>query len=314
MFRPRALEPGDKIAIISPSSPFDRAEFDAGVNELRALGFDPVWDDRVFAYEPMVSGPPELRARAFLDALRDPSIRAIIAVRGGYGSVEILPYIDPNELLAARKIICGYSDVTSLLIFAVCRAGLVAFHGPMLERRLSRGEAGYDRWSFRAALCDSESPMGELKPGELSVIKSGMAEGTLVGGTLTQIAAGLGTPFGITLDAPTILFLEDVAERPYKVRRMLTQLQLAGVFDNVTGIVLGAMTDCDEPVSTTSGLMNLTACDVVAGFFADFNGPILAGFPSGHGPRPTWTLPFGVRSSMTSRDGGALWIEEPGVD
>lgn len=314
MIRPLALSPGDKVALVSPASPFDRAEFDAGVAELRRLGFEPVWDDRVFAREPMVSGPPELRAHAFLDAVRDPAVRAIIAVRGGYGSVEILPFIDPRELLASRKIICGYSDITSLLIFSVCHAGLVAFHGPMIEGRLSRGGAGYDGWSFVTSLCDSASPMGELKPEGLSVIKPGMAEGVLIGGTLTQIAAGLGTPYGIRLDGPTILFLEDIAERPYKIRRMLTQLRLAGVFDHVTGIVLGAMTGCDEPVSTTPGLGQLTACDVVAGFFADFNGPILAGFPSGHGPAPTWTLPLGVRSSMGTRDGGSLWIEEPGVD
>ena len=305
MQRPRALQPGDRIALVSPASPFDRAEFDAGAGELRRLGFEPVWDDRVFAREPMVSGPPELRARAFLDALRDPSIRAIIAVRGGYGSVEILPFIEPRDLLQAGKIVCGYSDITSLLIYSVCHAGVIAFHGPMIERRLSLGEAGYEAWSFRAALTDAETPMGKLQPDGLSVIKTGTAEGMLLGGTLTQIAAGLGTPFGIKINRPTILFLEDIAERPYKVRRMLTQLRLAGVFHQVTGIVLGAMAGCDEP--------SLTACDVVAGFFSDFDGPILSGFPSGHGPAPAWTLPFGVQSSMSTSDGGALWIEEPAV-
>ena len=314
MLRPRALEPGDKIALVSPASPFDPAEFHAGAAELRRLGFEPVWDESVFAYEPITSGPPELRARAFLDALRDPDVRAIVAVRGGYGSVEILPFIDPAEILAARKIICGYSDITSLLIYSVCRAGLVAFHGPMVEKRLSRGEEGYASWSFIASLCDRDTPMGDLKPEGLSVVKEGMAEGMLIGGTLTQIAAGLGTPYGITIDGPTILFLEDVGERPYRVRRMLTQLQLAGVFEQVTGIVLGAMHNCDEPASAVPGLVNLTACDTVAGFFADFDGPILAGFPSGHGPAPTWTLPFGVRASMSTRDGGVLTIEEPGVD
>ncbi|MEX2270878.1 MAG: LD-carboxypeptidase [Vicinamibacterales bacterium] len=313
MIRPRALQPGDKIALVSPASPFDRADFDAGVDELARRGFEPVWDERVFASEPLVSGPPELRARSFLDALRDPSIRAIIAARGGYGSVEILPFIDPAELAAAEKIICGYSDITSLLIFSVCHAGLVAFHGPMVARRLSLGDAGYDWISFKMALCDGD-PMGEMKPDGLAVLKAGGAEGMLIGGTLTQIASGLGTPYGIRLDGPTILFLEDVRERPYKLRRMLTQLSLAGVFEHVTGIILGEMSDCDEPVSTTSGLMELNARDVVAGFFADFPGPILAGFPSGHGSQPTWTLPFGVQAAMDTRDGGSLWIVEPAVE
>jgi muramoyltetrapeptide carboxypeptidase len=225
-----------------------------------------------------------------------------------------LAFSNFQEIRAARKIICGYSDITSLLIFSVCHAGLVAFHGPMLDRRLSRGEAGYDGKSFRASLCDVGSPVGELKPDGLSVIKPGTAEGMLVGGTITQIAAGLGTPFAIRLEGPTILFLEDVAERPYKIRRMLMQLRLAGVFEHVTGVVLGAMTECDEPASAIPEAAQLRACDVIAGVFADFDGPILAGFPSGHGPAPTWTLPFGVRSTLDTRDGGSLRIDEPAVD
>lgn len=305
MRRPRRLRPGDRIALVSPASPFDRGEFDAGVRELRRLGFEPVWDDSVFAREPMVSGPPDLRARAFLSALRDPSTRAIIAVRGGYGSAEILPRLDARELAASRKIICGYSDITSLLIYAVCHAGLVAFHGPMLERRLSRGEEGYDLASFMNALT-AAAPMGELRPANLQVLRPGRARGMLIGGTLTQITAGLGTPYGIRLDRPSILFLEDVNERPYKLRRMLTQLKLAGVLEYVRGIVFGAMTDCDEPA--------LRGVDVLSAFFDRFDGPILAGFPSGHGPRPTWTLPFGVEASVDGAGGGALTIEEAATE
>ncbi|HEX6322683.1 MAG TPA: LD-carboxypeptidase [Vicinamibacterales bacterium] len=308
MLRPRALRSGDKVAIVSPASPFVRAEFDAGVDELRRLGLEPVWDERVFAREPMVSGPAALRAQAFLDALRDPSIAALIAARGGYGSVEILPFLDAAEMARARKVLCGFSDITSLLVYSVCHAGLVAFHGPMLERRLARRDEGYDRASFVKALFEP-APMGRLAPAGLEVLREGAAEGILAGGTLTQIAAGLGTPYGLRLDQPSILFLEDIAERPYKLRRMLTQLRLAGVFDRVTGIVLGTMVDCDEG--------GLTACGVAGRFFEEmpgFDGPILSGFPSGHGSAPLWTLPFGVRASIDTRAGAALTILEPAVD
>lgn len=306
MLRPRALRPGDRVALVSPASPFDRREFDQGAAELARLGFEPVWDDRVFAREPMVSGPPALRAGAFLDALRDPSIRAIVAVRGGYGSVELLPFLDARELAEARKIICGYSDITSLLIYAVCHAGLIAFHGPMLDRRLSRGDAGYDRTSFLAALSEP-APMGRLAPPGLSVLRGGAAAGTLVGGTLTQVAAGLGTPYGLALDGPSILFLEDVGERPYKLRRMLTQLKFAGALARVSGIVLGDMTGCDEPGGQPP------ACDAIAAALEDFTGPIISGFPSGHGAAPLWTLPFGVRASIATADGPSLTIEEAAV-
>lgn len=305
--RPRALRSGDRVALVSPASPFDRAEFDAGVAEIARLGFEPIWDDRVFAREPMVSGPAALRAESFREALRDPSIRAIVAVRGGYGSIEILPRLDARELRDARKIICGYSDITSLLVYSVCHAGLVAFHGPMIDRRLSRGEAGYHRPSLLAALGSSE-PMGRLAPEGVSVLRDGRAHGTLVGGTLTQIASALGTPFGLRLDEPAILFLEDVGERPYRVRRMLVQLQLAGVLSRVTGIVLGDMASCDEPGG------QLSACDAIAAALDHFNGPILAGFPSGHGAAPLWTLPLGVRASIDTAAGASLTIEEPAVE
>ena len=307
MVRPRALRPGDAVAVVSPASPFDRAEFDAGVAELQRLGYTPVYDESVFAPGPMVSGLPALRAAAFLKALRDPSIRAIVAVRGGYGSVEILPFLDAAELRESRKIICGYSDITSLLVYSVCHAGLIALHGPMLDRRLSRGAAGYDETSFTGAI--TGRTLGRLAPGGVSVLRHGTASGMLIGGTVTQIAAGLGTPYAMRLDRPSILFLEDVNERPYRLRRMLVQLKLAGVFDQVTGIVLGAMIGCDEP--------GLVACDALSTLFTDvidFRGPVLAGFPSGHGDAPTWTLPFGVQASMTTEDGGALTIEEPAAE
>ena len=306
MVRPRALRPGDRVAIVSPASPFDRGEFDAGADEIRRLGFEPSFDDRVFAREPMVSGAPALRAQAFLDALRDPGVRAIVAVRGGYGSVEILPFLDARELRDARKIICGYSDITSLLVFATCHAGLVSFHGPMLDRRLSRGEAGYDRRSFLSALTVA-GPMGRLAPEGVSVLREGTAAGMLVGGTLTQLAASLGTPYAIRIDMPAVLFIEDIGERPYKIRRMLKQLELAGVFEHVSGIVLGAMIGCDEAGGSP------TACETVASFFTGFAGPIVAGFPSGHGDAPVWTLPFGVQATLTTRGGASLTIDEPAV-
>lgn len=306
MTLPRPLRRGDRVALVAPASPFARSEFDAGVAEIARLGFEPVWDDRVFSRDPIVAGPAAVRAAALNDALADPSVRAIIAVRGGYGSAELLPFVDARTLAASRTILCGYSDITSLLIFGVCHAGLVTFHGPMLDRRFSRGDQGYDRASFLAAVSEP-APMGRLAPHSLSVLREGSAGGMLIGGTLTQIAAGLGTPYGVALDRPAILFLEDVGERPYRVRRMLTQLKLAGVFANVTGVVLGDLRTCDEPDGGPA------ACDVVRDVLDDLPGPIIAGFPSGHGEAPLWTLPFGVQASLDTTDGPSLTILEPAV-
>ena len=158
MLKPRALKPGARIAVVAPASPFKRDEFDAGIRELKALGFEPVYDDSVFAKgsPPYVAGTPEIRAKAIRSALADPSIDGIIGVRGGYGSAQLLPLLDVDEARRARKPFIGYSDLTALLSFLTMQCGVTAFHGPMLDECLSRGEARYDRASFLNAVTRAE--------------------------------------------------------------------------------------------------------------------------------------------------------------
>jgi muramoyltetrapeptide carboxypeptidase len=194
MMKPRALRPGDRIAVVSPASPFARQEFDAGIEEIRRLGFEPTWDDSVFARDAYVSGSPATRAAAFLEAWFDPSIAALIAVRGGYGSVHILPLLLADELRRSPKAFIGYSDNTSLLTWLTCGCGVAAFHGPMLEKRLAHGSQGYHRESFERVLTRAE-PGGELAPDTLVALQDGDAEGPLYGGTLTQLLASFSTPY-----------------------------------------------------------------------------------------------------------------------
>src|SRR3954468_21842247 len=161
MLKPRTLAPGDRVAVVAPASPFARDEFDAGVAELRALGYEPVFDESVFARTRYTAGDPLLRARAFRAAWTDPSIRALFAVRGGYGSVHLLPHLDRDEIRRTPKAFVGYSDNTSLLSWITGHCGVVAFHGPMLEGRLSKGAAGYDRDTFDRVLTRAQ-PAGRI--------------------------------------------------------------------------------------------------------------------------------------------------------
>lgn len=304
LLKPRALRPGDRIAVVAPASPFKREQFSAGVRELEQLGFVPVYDERVFACERFVAGPATVRAGAIHDAWRDPAIAALVAVRGGYGSAQLLPLLDVELMRSARKAFIGYSDITALLAFHL-QHGVIAFHGPMLEFRLSEGERGYDRESFRRALC-VDAPVGELRPPALEVLRHGDVEGTLVGGTLTQLAASLGTPWAFQVPEGGVLFLEDVGERPYRVHRMLTQLAQAGVLKRASGLVFGEFPSCDEPGGEHA------IFDVLRDYVADFVGPVLFGFPSGHTTGATWTLPFGVRARIQTSP-AALVIEESAV-
>lgn len=306
MRRPRALVPGDRIALVAPASPFARDEFDAGLVELRALGFEPVFEESVFARTGYVAGAPAARARALQAAWADPSIAAIVAVRGGYGSVHLLPLLDEAVFAGPAKAFIGYSDNTSLLTWLTLQRGIVSFHGPMIERRLSRGEAGYDRDTFRRVLCRAEAA-GEITHASVETLRAGEAGGMLVGGTITQLAASLGTPFAFTPPSGCVLFLEDVGERPYRMDRLVTQLKLAGVIGRAAAVVFGELRGCDEPGGAPA------IRDVVADLLADFAGPVLYGLPSGHTSGPTLTLPFGVRARVVAGPRPALVIEEPAV-
>ena len=145
MIKPRAVRPGDRIAVVSPASPFARDELERGVGELRRLGYEPVYEESIFDTALFTSGSAEARAAAFMRAWSDPEVAALIAVRGGYGSVQLLPVFDSWAPQRLPKLFIGYSDNTSLLSWLTCQCGVTALHGPMLERRLARGEEGATR-------------------------------------------------------------------------------------------------------------------------------------------------------------------------
>jgi muramoyltetrapeptide carboxypeptidase len=306
MRKPRVLRPGDRIAVVAPASPFAREAFDAGLAELRALGFDPVYDETVFERRGYVAGRPDIRASALLRAWTDPSIAGVIAVRGGYGSAQLLPFLDPDVFAAHPKAFIGYSDTTSLLSWLTLTCGVVAFHGPMLDRRLAHGERGYDRDTFTRCLCRVD-PIGAIAHPALQVLHEGDAEGTLVGGTLTQLAASLGTPYAFAPPSRSVLFLEDIGERPYRIDRMITQLQQAGVLDRATALVFGELPGCDEPGGVPA------VREVIAEVTAGFQGPVLFGLPSGHTTGPTLTLPFGTHTRVVTRPTPQLFILESAV-
>jgi len=299
------------VALLAPASPSRIDDIIAGAEELRALGFEPVVDDALRASTTgsiaYVAGPPEERAARLQGALTDPEIAAVIATRGGYGSAQLLPFLNLDEIRQARTLLVGYSDVTALLDACTGLAGVVSIHGPMAEGRLARGPAGYDRDSF-LRIVSEPAAFGPVATPDAAVLRQGSATGVLRGGTLTQIAALLGTPWAFAASEPTILFLDEVNERPYRLDRLLWQLLAAGVFAHVTGVVLNELPGCDEPGGA------VTALDAVRHALRDFGGPIVAGVPSGHTPGPMLTLPIGVRVSVHAGQDVRLSIDEPAVE
>ena len=305
MLKPRRLAVGDRVAIVAPASPFDRAHFDQGVAELERLGLTPVITEGLFARRGYVAGDAHSRATALQRALSDPSIAAVMAARGGYGSVQLLPLLVPEVLRDAATPLIGHSDLTTLLVYLTMRCDTACFHGPMVLN-LSRGEAGYDRDSFTRCLMTAK-PVGELTADGVETVRVGDARGPLLGGTLTQLVASLGTPYAFSPPPGYVLLLDDVGERPYRIDRMLTQLTASGVLARAAAVVCGEFPACDESEGGP------TARGVVAELLEAFPGPVLFGFPTGHTAGPALTVPLGVEVRVVGGRRPSLAVLESAV-
>jgi muramoyltetrapeptide carboxypeptidase len=305
LVRPPRLRPGDRVALVAPASPFARDAFDRGVAELRAIGLEPVFDDSVFARDGYLAGPPAVRAAALTRAWQAEDVAAVIAVRGGFGSVHLLPYLDAATFRRTPKILLGYSDVTTLHVWLTQQVGIVAFQGPMIEGRFARGDDGYARDQFLATVMAAVAP-GVIAD-DLATFVAGDVAGPVYGGTVAQLVASLGTPYAFEPPEGHVLFLEDVAERPYRLDRMITQLTLAGIIARASAIVLGTFPQCDEPGGVP------TARDTLQRLFSGFPGPVVYGLPVGHVDGPALTLPLGVTARVVAGQRGSISIEEPTV-
>jgi muramoyltetrapeptide carboxypeptidase len=305
MLKPRPLQPGDRVALVAPASPSSIEDVEAGCAELRRLGFEPVEAPEASTRALFVAGTAAERASAFMSAWRDPSVAALVAVRGGYGSAHLLPLLDLDRLRQTPKLFCGYSDTTALVSWLTCHVGVTALHGPMVDRRLSSGQVAYDVGSFLHMTTRTDSWRVEWGAGE--VVRAGEARGPLYGGTLTPLAASLGTPFAFDPPEGAVLFLEDVNERPYRVHRLLTQLAQSGILAKASGVVFGEMVGCDEPGG------HPRAVDAVRDALADFRGPVVMGLASGHTTGAMWSLPLGVPVRLSTSPRPRLEGEETAV-
>jgi muramoyltetrapeptide carboxypeptidase len=307
MRKPRALQPGDRIAVVAPASGFSVEEFHAGLFELESLDFVPSADVSVYERLRYTAGSPDVRADALRRAWADPDVKGIVAARGGYGSVQLLPLLTPADFAGPAKPVIGYSDVTSLLAWLTLTCGIVTFHGPMIAGRLSRGPVAYDRDTFTRCLT-RPAPIGRITSDGIAVLKPGDASGMLIGGTMTQLAASLGTPYAFDPPAGCVLFLDEVGERPYRIDRLYTQLRLAGIIDRASALVFNELPRCEEPGGSP------VIRDVIADLTAHFAGPVLFGLRSGHTDGAMLTLPFGVTARVDGGTRPAVVIDEAAVE
>ncbi|MGD0415941.1 MAG: LD-carboxypeptidase [Terriglobales bacterium] len=300
--KPRALRRGDKVGIVAPASNIKRELLEAGCDGLRRAGYEPFYFESILERDLYFAGSAERRARELEDMFLRDGIRAIVCARGGYGSNYLPLALDPTKIISHPKILLGYSDITSLVCCISDSANFVTFHGPMVTKDFAIAD-GVDLESWQNALGGAE----EWAIGEGSGAKplvAGEAEGILYGGCLSMLVASLGTEHEIRT-AGTILFVEDVAAKPYQIDRMLMQLKLAGKLKDVRGMVFGEMLDCRQ-----SPDQDYTLEEVILRIVEGLRIPVAFGLRSGHVSRANITLPIGVRARLTVDDSVELRILE----
>ncbi len=310
MLKGKKLQKGDTIGLIGPSGAVrEEGAVDRAIAYMQELGFKVKVGESAHARYGYLSGTDEVRARDVNAMFADPEVDAIVCTRGGYGTMRMLDLLDYDVIRKNPKVFVGFSDITAMHIAFLEKCGLVTFHGPMATRWEAEFADGFTQPAFLGAVMQPK-PLGNLinAPGyhERATVNPGSAEGMLVGGNLSLIAGTIGTPYEIdTKDR--ILFIEEIGERTYCVDRMLTQLRLAGKFEDCAGIVFGDFNDC--PVEYPE--FGLTLEEVIRDVAATCGKPVFTGLQAGH-VSPKITLPFGVRCRMDA-DACTLEVLESAV-
>ncbi|ABK62639.1 S66 peptidase family protein [Clostridium novyi] len=299
------LKPGDTIGLVSPSSPENPDKIKESIAFLKEQGFKIKEGKHLYDKRGYLAGTDKNRAEDFMNMFLDDEVSMILCVRGGYGAMRILPYLDYEKIKENPKILVGFSDITVLLNSISSNCDFITFHGPMATSNLKDKET-YN--SLFTTLMTGTRPYDLINPENIDTFCNipGIAEGKIVGGNLSLIASTMGTPYEIdTKD--NILFIEDINEEPYSIDRMLSQLELGGKLKDCSGFIIGQFTKCTLPHYERS----LTLEEILEDKILSLGKPTISNFMSGH-DYPKLTLPIGARGVINCNN-NKLYILEPVV-
>lgn len=316
LIRPPRLKPGDVVGVITPSTPATNPDRLALVERtIKHFGLKVKWGKHIGQKSGYFGSSVEQRLEDLHAMFRDPEVKGVFPIQGGYGTPQLLDGIDYDLIRRNPKVFTGYSDITALHLAIHKRAGLVTFHGPNVFSALT----DFTQKHFRKAVFDA-APVGTVtNPPEsnslrpkylLRTIRPGKATGRLVGGNLTLISTTMGTPYEIDTRG-AILFLEDIGEEPYRIDRMLTQLRLAGKLDQAAGIIFGDCVGCTPNDYKPFVAAGFSLGEVLDSILGSVKVPVLSGLTIGH-VEDQLTLPLGVMATLDA-EAGTLEIKESGV-
>lgn len=305
MLRPERLHPGDTIGVIAPAGPPNLKSLKRAIPVFEKMGLHVKLGANINKVHGYLAGTDEERLSDFHDMVADPTIKAIIFARGGYGTPRIAPDIDYELVKNNPKIMWGYSDITYLHTAIHQATGLVTFHGPMLASDI--GKENFHALSLKQfdQLFEPTTLIYSEIASPLKVVNHGEAKAPIVGGNLSLLASGIGTPYEIDTRGK-LLLIEDVDEVPYKVDGMLNQLKLAGKFSNAAGILIGDFANSEPKTDKPT----LTLEQVFHDYFNSLPIPVMSGFKIGH-CQPHFAMPLGTKASLSTYD--KLVKIEPGV-
>ncbi len=317
LIKPKALAPGDTVALLTPSTYVtDPLDIEAAERMARHFELKPRWSANSRKRGGYVAGTIEERVADLHAAFRDPDVKGVFCTRGGYGAPQLLAHLDYALIRQHPKVLAGYSDITALHLAIQAKAGLVTFHAPTLLSPFT----DYSQRYFREAVFQRKDRQVIQNPPEsnplrpehpVRAIRPGRAQGRLIGGNLTLISSLMGTPYEPDTRG-RIFFIEDVGEEPYRIDRMLTQLRLAGKFDQCAGVVVGECVDCSQKDFKPSFRGNSwTLNEVLDQILGELKVPVLSGLLIGHTDDQA-SLPVGVMAEMDA-GAGTLMLLESGV-
>lgn len=302
---PHRLKTGDTIGITCPAGPVRKTqEVEEFRSILHQLGFKTMVGESVKRKTGFLAGTDEQRAKEFMGMVKDPAIQGIFCMKGGWGSARIAPLLDYSSIRKSRKVVMGFSDITTLLNAIYLHSGLITFHGPV-------GNSSWNNFSVdyvRNILMEGKKldyGKGFFSSDEMKIMNTGMTKGRLIGGNLSVLSGLMGTGF---LPKPEghILFLEEVKEEPFRIDRMLTQFKLAGWWEKLNGVILGKFRDCvaEEPE------FSFTVEEVLKDHFSSLKIPVLWDAPIGH-VRDKYCLPVGAEVLLDASKGSFSLLSEP---
>lgn len=301
---PPRLKKGDVIALTAPAGAiFHEDSIQKATLAFEKEGFRVEHGKTLSQKYGYLAGKDEFRANELHELFENKNVKALVAMRGGWGCARLLPLLDFTRIAPNPKIVCGFSDITTLLLAIYAKTGMVTFHGPVGNSTLE----GFTMENFLRIVKDAEAPaMKQPANDTLSVILAGKSTGTLLGGNLTVLCSLLGTGFLPPLD-DAMLFLEETEEEPYQVDRLLTQLELQGTLKNANGIIFGKCSKCEAEEPEKS----FTLDEVFRQKFGVLSVPVATGFSIGH-VKDKFTFPVGASATFDTNS-STLQLNHPCV-